>query len=61
MHLFIDRTKIKLSLFLQKFKRLRRIQDEESEGEEENDPEQEREHIAADLFSEDVSIVSIFC
>ncbi|KAF7265216.1 transcription elongation factor Spt6 [Rhynchophorus ferrugineus] len=36
-----------------KFKRLRRIQDEESEGEDENDAEQEREHIAMDLFSED--------
>nr|CAI5827545.1 unnamed protein product [Callosobruchus analis] len=36
-----------------KFKRLRRIEDEESEGEEEHDTEQEREHIAMDLFSED--------
>ena len=36
---------------------MRRIQDEESEGEEEHDPEQEREHIAMDLFSEDVSII----
>ncbi|KAJ8923462.1 hypothetical protein NQ315_002021 [Exocentrus adspersus] len=36
-----------------KFKRLRRIQDEESEGEEEHDTEQERDHIAMDLFSED--------
>lgn len=39
-----------------KFKRLRRIQDEESDGEAENDPEQDREHIAMDLFSDDVSI-----
>lgn len=44
-------------MYFQKFKRLRRIQDEESEGEEE-DPDQERDHIAADLFSEDVSSVS---
>ncbi|CAG9774076.1 unnamed protein product [Ceutorhynchus assimilis] len=36
-----------------KFKRLRRIQDEESEGEDENDAEQDREQIANDLFSED--------
>ncbi|XP_060521956.1 transcription elongation factor SPT6 isoform X2 [Cylas formicarius] len=36
-----------------KFKRLRRIQDEESDGEGENDAEQERDNIAMDLFSED--------
>lgn len=33
------------------------MQDEESDGEEENDAEQDREQIANDLFSEDVSIV----
>ncbi|ENN77904.1 hypothetical protein YQE_05581, partial [Dendroctonus ponderosae] len=36
-----------------KFKRLKKMQDEESDGEEENDAEQDREQIANDLFSED--------
>ncbi|CAG9861207.1 unnamed protein product [Phyllotreta striolata] len=36
-----------------KFKRLRRFDDEESEGEEEHDPEQDREQIAMDIFSDD--------
>ncbi|XP_050511669.1 transcription elongation factor SPT6 isoform X2 [Diabrotica virgifera virgifera] len=36
-----------------KFKRLRRFEDEESEGEEEHDPEQDREQIAMDIFSDD--------
>lgn len=42
-------------LYLQKFKRLRRIQDEESDGEAEKDESIDREAIAADLFSDDVS------
>lgn len=41
--------------FSKKFKRLRRFEDEESEGEEEHDPEQDREQIAMDIFSDDVS------
>ncbi|XP_056634239.1 transcription elongation factor SPT6 [Diorhabda sublineata] len=36
-----------------KFKRLRRFEDEESEGEDEHDPEQDREQIAMDIFSDD--------
>lgn len=36
-----------------KFKRLRRIQDEESEGEGEHDEGQDREAIAAEIFSDD--------
>lgn len=51
----IFKQKNKKYFCFQKFKRLRRIQDEESEGEDDNDAEQEREHIAMDLFSEDVS------
>lgn len=43
-------------LFLKKFKRLRRIQDEESDGEEGADESQDREAIAMNLFSDDVSI-----
>lgn len=39
-----------------KFKRLRRIQDEESDGEEHQDETQDREAIAMDLFSDDVSL-----
>lgn len=38
-----------------KFKRLKRIQDEESDGEEPQDDSQDREAIAMDLFSDDVS------
>ncbi|KAJ8959603.1 hypothetical protein NQ318_021789 [Aromia moschata] len=42
-----------VSIKRKQFKRLRRMEDEESEGEEEHDTEQDREHIAMDLFSED--------
>lgn len=44
--------------FNQKFKRLRRIQDEESDGEEGGDESQDRDAIAMNLFSDDVSLIS---
>lgn len=46
--------------WLQKFKRLRRIQDEESDGEEGGDESQDRDAIAMNLFSDDVSGIFIF-
>lgn len=41
----------------QKFKRLRRIQEEESDGEGEADETQDRDAIAMEIFSDDVSKV----
>ena len=48
--------------FQKRFKRLKRIEDEESEGEEEHEVEEERDAIANELFegSGDVSIIFLF-
>lgn len=43
---------------LQKFKRLRRIEDEESEGEEAEDEGKDRDTIAMEIFSDDVSCLN---
>lgn len=50
---------ISLYILQKRFKRLRRIQDEESEEEQEKEPDEERDAIANELFegSGDVSIV----
>lgn len=42
---------------LQRFKRLRRIQDEESDNEDDADQSQDRDAIAMEIFSEDVSVL----
>lgn len=48
-------TNFSFCFFFKKFKRLRRIQDEESDGEEGGDESQDRDAIAMNLFSDDVS------
>lgn len=42
-----------------KFRRLRKIQDEESDGEEVHDESQDRDAIAMEIFSDDVSTFSL--
>lgn len=44
-----------IHICVQKFKRLRKIQDEESDNEEGGDDTQDRDAIAAEIFSDEVS------